>query len=255
MSTEAERRCFMFFENLRIKNVRSVLRYRPNIKKWSAKNRKYHIIGIQLNGSALHDFGYQSFVLSRNCIFFFNQRDDYDVEVLETTESFSIHFTAYEEIDTDSFCIPIANTSEIESALHRAEIAKGAGDELKLLSLVYQLCAAFERIRQKTYFPKDARMFTAKSYMDIHFKNSECLSMAIAQSGLSSRRFNDLFKSNFDTTPNRYVTARRIEHAKSMLEAENLTITEIAALCGFSDIYYFSKVFKQICGVPPSKWK
>ena len=67
--------------------------------------------------------------------------------------------------------------------------------------------------------------------------------------------FNDLFKSNFDTTPNRYLTARRIEHAKTMLETKCLTVTEVADLCGFSDVYYFSKVFKQICGVPPSKWK
>jgi AraC-like DNA-binding protein len=40
-----------------------------------------------------------------------------------------------------------------------------------------------------------------------------------------------------------------------MLEMKNLTESEIAELCGFSDIYYFSKVFKQICGVPPSRWK
>ncbi len=245
----------MLFENLRVEKVRSILRYHPNIKKWSAKKRKDHIVGIQLNGSALHDFGDQSFVLSGNCVFFFNQRDDYDVEVMEAGESFSIHFTTYEEIDTDSFCIPIANASRIESVLRRAEIARGAGDELKLLSMVYQLCAEIETIRQKTYFPKDTRMFTAKSYMDIHFKNSDCLSVAIAQSGLSSRRFNDLFKRDFNTTPNRYITSRRIEHAKSMLETKSMTVTEIAERCGFSDVYYFSKVFKQICGIPPSEWK
>lgn len=245
----------MVFEKLRVSEVRKVIRYRPNIKRWSAKVRKDHIIGIHLSGSALHDFGYQKFVLSGKCVFFFNQRDDYGVEVIETTEAFSIHFNTYEEIDTDSFCIPIANSSEIEGILHRAEIAKLADDELKLLALTYQLCAEIERIREKTYFPKNARMFNAKSYMDINFISSDCLSAAIAQSGLSSRRFNDLFKSNFDTTPNRYLTARRIEHAKTMLETKCLTVTEVADLCGFSDVYYFSKVFKQICGVPPSKWK
>ena len=245
----------MLFENLRVKNVHSVLRYTPNIKKWSAKRRKDHIIGIQFRGEALHDFGYQKFVLSRNCIFFLNQRDDYDVEVIEQTEAFSVHFTTYEPIDTDSFCIPIANVSEIESYLHRAESAKLAGDGLKLLSIVYQLCAELERIRQKTYFPKDARMFAAKSYIDMNLKSSDCLSAAIAESGLSSRRFCDLFKQSFDTTPNRYVTVRRIEYAKSMLETQSLTVSEVAELCGFSDVYYFSKVFKQICGVPPSKWK
>jgi len=243
------------FENMRVKDVRSVIRYRPNIKKWSARNRKDHIVGIQLQGSAYHRFSYQEFVLSGNCIFFLNQRDDYDVEVIDATEAFSVHFTTYDKIDTDSFCIPITNTSEIEAILHKAENAKGAGDELKLLSLVYQLCAELERIRQKTYSPKDTRMLAAKGYMDIHFKDSNCLSKAIKQSGLSYRRFNDLFKHQFDTTPNRYLTDLKIEHAQLLLDAKSLTVTEIAEMCGFSDVYYFSKVFKQICGVPPSKWK
>ena len=245
----------MAFEGLRVKDVRGVLRYNTNMKKWSARNRKDHIIGMTLEGSAYHDLGYKNFVLSRNCVFFFNQRDDYNVEVYEPGESFSIHFVSYEDIDTDSFCIPIANTSKIESTLRKAEIAKGAGDELKLLSLVYQLCAEIGRIFEKDYFSKDTRMFDAKRYMDIHFKDSGCLTDAIAQSGLSSRRFNDLFKNNFDTTPNRYLTARRIEHAKLMLETKSLTVTEIAELCGFSDVYYFSKVFKQLCGISPSRWK
>ena len=54
----------MVFEKLRVSEVRKVIRYRPNIKRWSAKVRKDHIIGIHLSGSALHDFGYQKFVLS-----------------------------------------------------------------------------------------------------------------------------------------------------------------------------------------------
>jgi len=245
----------MEFKNLRIENVRAVLRYRPNIKKWSAKNRKDHIVGIQMRGSARHDFGYQKFVLSGNCIFFFNQHDDYDVEVIEETEAFSIHFTTYEEIGTPSFCIPIANPNEMNAILHKAENARGAGDDLKLLSLVYLFCSELEKIREKPYSHKDIRMLAAKNYIDINFKASDCLSAAIAQSGISSRHFNNLFKNHFDITPNRYLTARRIEQAKLLLEANNLTEAEIAELCGFSDIYYFSKVFKQVCGVPPSRWK
>jgi YesN/AraC family two-component response regulator len=48
---------------------------------------------------------------------------------------------------------------------------------------------------------------------------------------------------------------KRIELAKHMLESNCLTVGEVAELCGFSDVYYFSKVFKGICGIPPSKWK
>ena len=246
----------MDFENMRINKVRAILHYTPNIKKWHARDRKDHIIGIQLSGSAHHKFDHQEFVLSRNCIYFFNQKDDYDVEVYEPGEAFSVHFTTYGDVDTDSFCIPIENGGEVIALLQKAELLRcGEEGELALLSTLYKLCDVFSRIRHKTYFQKDIRMITAKSYIDANFNSGGCLGEAIAQSGLSSRRFNDLFKGVFGITPNRYIVLRRIEQAKRMLETKSLTVTEVAELCGFSDVYYFSKVFKQICGIPPSKLK
>lgn len=246
----------MQFEDIRIKDVHAVLHYTPNMKKWSAKNRKNHFVGIQLGGSALHCFKDHEFVLSGNCVYFFNQREDYDVEVQEAGEAFSVHFTTYDEIETDSFCIPIRNADEIVSLLERCEQYRvSKGGELMLHSTLYKLCNAIAHARRRVYAPMDARMATAREYMDAHFEAADCLHAAIAQSGLSARRFNDLFKGIFGTTPNRYLVTKRIDHAKSMLETQSLTVTEIAELCGFSDVYYFSKVFKQETGISPNRWK
>lgn len=246
----------MLFEDLRIKDVHAVLQYTPSMKRWSAKNRKNHFVGIMLGGKAHHDFGYQKFVLSRNCIYFFNQRDNYDVEVEEAGVSFSAHFTTYEELETDSFCILIENPDAILTLLQRAERLRHASGEgeLALLSTLYRLCDAISHARQKAYFPKDARMDAARDYIDTHFKERDCIAVAVERSGLSSRRFGDLFKGNFGATPNSYLIRRRIEHARAMLETGSLSVSETAELCGFSDVYYFSKVFKQLCGVPPSKF-
>lgn len=247
----------MVFENLRIKDVHSILHYTPNIRKWRAESRKNHFLGITLSGSAHHSFESQSFVLSRNCIYFFNQKDDYDVEVYEAGDAFSVHFTTYEDIETDSFCIPIENPDEITALLQKAEklrYVSGSGD-LSLISTLYKLCDVFAKARQRAYFPKDLRIHSAKDYIDTNFKDSDCLESAVKRCGLSSRRFGELFKVNFGTTPNKYLIRRRIDFTKSMLETKSLTVSEIAELCGFSDVYYFSKVFKQVCGVPPSKWK
>ena len=247
----------MDFEHLRIKDVRTVIRYSPSNKRWSAQKRRDHFVGIQLRGAALHTFSDRQFVLSGNCIYFFNQRDDYDVEVYEECESFSVHFTTYEEIETPSFCLSVDHLDPILSLLQKSELlSKTRGNsDLLLLSTVYKLCDSVASARQKGYFQRDLRLYASKNYMDLHFKESDCLATAIAQSGLSSRRFNDLFRQSFDTTPNRYLTMQKIQYAKTLLEMQSLTVSEIAEFCGFSDVYYFSKVFKQICGVPPSKWK
>ncbi len=247
----------MTFENIRIKEVNSIIRYKPNVKKWSAKNRSNHFVGIMLDGSAYHNFGYQDFVLSRNKVYFFNQKDDYEVEAYEAGDSFSVHFTTYEDIETESFCVSIENPEEFVTLLKKAELQKNDSEkgELALLSTLYKLLDTISQARHKAYFPRDARISTAKSYIDTNFNNADCLAEAVAQSGISARRFNDLFKGKFGTPPNRYIILRRIEHAKSLLETRSLTVTEVAARCGFSDVYYFSKIFKQICGISPSKWR
>ena len=245
----------MQFNDLIIKDIVTVVRYNTNMRSWRAKNRNNHIIGIKLAGSALHELGYKKFVLSGNCVYFFNQRDDFDVSVYEPGESFSVHFTTYEEIDNESFCIPINNASEIESLLNKAESAKSAGDNLNLYSLVYRLCSELWHISCRNYVGKDSRITVAKDYIDSHFNESDCLAHAIADSKITSRRFGDVFKNTVGTTPNRYLVSRRIERAKELLSVGGLSVSDIAEICGFSDVYYFSKVFKTETGVSPSRWK
>jgi AraC-like DNA-binding protein len=244
----------MNFQSLRIKDINSVIVYESSAKRWDAKARKNHIVGIQLEGSALHTFSNQEFVISRNCVYFLNKKDDYKVEVYEPGKAFSIHFTTYGDIDTDSFCIPISVSDEFISILEKARIAKDTNDELTLLSLLYTFCAKLERVRQKKYFPKDKRMIKAKNYINLHYNEKNCLISAVSEIGLSSRRFGELFKENFDITPNDYIIHCRVEQAKSLLSSELFTIEQVALTCGFSDIYYFSKVFKKLTGISPSKW-
>ena len=43
-------------------------------------------------------------------------------------------------------------------------------------------------------------------------------------------------------------------HAKNLLRTGQYTIAQIALECGFSNVYYFSRCFKQITGTTPAKW-
>ena len=246
----------MVFEKMRIRDIHLVVRYNTDLKRWRAHDRKDHIMGIKIGGEAIHDFGYQKFNIVDRSIYFLNMRDDYDVEVLEPGEAFSVHFTTDEEIDTDSFCIPIEYPDEILSLLKKAEAARrsSSDDDLSLMTAVYALSAEISRIRKKAYSHTDTRIQRAKRYMDEHFRDSDCLARATAECGISSRRFNDLFRAAYDTTPNRYLIARTVEYAKQILLTDGITVCEAARLCGFSDVYYFSKLFKKETGISPSRW-
>ena len=52
-----------------------------------------------------------------------------------------------------------------------------------------------------------------------------------------------------------YIKSKRIEQAKILLIESNQTIQNTARQTGFSSIAYFSKVFKETIGVPPSEFR
>jgi len=69
--------------------------------------------------------------------------------------------------------------------------------------------------------------------------------------------FRKLFSDSTGTTPLQFMTQKRIAHAKQLLnirKSAGLNIKEIAMRSGFSDPYYFSRMFKKETGVSPANW-
>ena len=62
------------------------------------------------------------------------------------------------------------------------------------------------------------------------------------------------FKRSIGKPLHRYVLETRIRKAVSLMESGNSSVTEIAALTGFSDTNYFTRYFKQIIGTTPGKY-
>lgn len=62
-----------------------------------------------------------------------------------------------------------------------------------------------------------------------------------------------IFKLSTGTTINKYIIARRISIAKSML-SNGLNINDVYAQCGFNDYSNFLKSFKKAVGVSPKKY-
>mgnify|MGYP001943253646 FL=1 len=69
---------------------------------------------------------------------------------------------------------------------------------------------------------------------------------------MSRSHFCRLFKEVTGQTLIEYVNDIRLSKAKAMLQDPNLSITEIALSTGFSDINYFSRLFKKTYQISPS---
>lgn len=245
----------MRFDNIKIKEIQSVLKYIPDKPRFSAKNRNNHIIGIQISGNATHTFANKELIFKESCIYFLNKKEDYNVRINEPGIAFSIHFTTYEEIETESFCIKTGNPQKIIRVLENAEKSFYIKNELKLCELTYGLCAQIYKIYKENTCYGDVRIIRAESYMRQHFREDGCLNVAVEKSMLSKRRFNDLFKQYYAETPNNYLLNLKIENAKTLIKSECISISQISSICGFNDAGYFCNVFKKITGLSPTEYR
>lgn len=76
-----------------------------------------------------------------------------------------------------------------------------------------------------------------------------------ALSGVSEAQFFRLFGKSHGTTPMNWLRHERIHKAKQMLAVPGMSISAVAAQCGYPDPYHFSRDYKRIEGHAPSVFK
>ena len=247
----------MVFSDVFLSGIDNIIHFTAQSMRFSSYKRGNHIIGIQLTGSAIHRFPDRSFTLRENSLYFFNQDEDYRVEMLEIGVAFSIHFTTFTPISTPSFTVQAEEPGHILSLLESLERQYNSQNGLspRLISDFYKLLSLYGEMHQSRYAPSNPKLEEAMTYLGLHFREKDCLDRASAILGLSRRRFNDLFKQRYNLTPNQYVIEKKIGMAKTLLSSLSLSLGEIAELSGFSDRYYFSKLFKKETGITPSQYR
>ena len=76
-----------------------------------------------------------------------------------------------------------------------------------------------------------------------------------ASCGLSRSYFARAFKATIGQSPHRWLVHRRIERAGELLERTDISISRIAAACGFADQSHLTRRFHAIVGLSPAAWR
>jgi AraC-like DNA-binding protein len=95
----------------------------------------------------------------------------------------------------------------------------------------------------------------ARELTDRDFAQPLTLDSMAQAAHLSKFHFARAFTKAYGETPRTYLTRRRIERAKDLLRAANLTITEICFLVGFESVGSFSSRFRDLVGMSPTEYR
>ena len=88
-----------------------------------------------------------------------------------------------------------------------------------------------------------------------HYMEDISLTSLSAKYNISMGHLSKMIKENLQVNFSDYIASLRIQRAKELLRDDSLSIQEISEIVGYNDYFYFTKVFKKVEGISPSKYR
>jgi AraC-like DNA-binding protein/mannose-6-phosphate isomerase-like protein (cupin superfamily) len=99
----------------------------------------------------------------------------------------------------------------------------------------------------------DTRVSKAISYITDNYAEPITVESMAQMFRLHPVYFGRLFHETMGRTFKQYLLSFRLNCAENMLRSGEYSVSDVAHRCGFSDVFYFSKMYKLSRGVPPSR--
>jgi len=162
--------------------------------------------------------------------------------------------------------LSILSRSAVEGGVNiDVMLEKNLGYVNKVMEIDNQedLCAwisrALDEFLELVYSSADARKVSqirpAINYIDANYDKPITLADVAKASHLSVSRLAHLFKEQMGVTIIEYLTNVRIERAKELLLATDQNCTEICFEVGYNNQSYFTRTFKALVGMTPSRFR
>lgn len=90
-----------------------------------------------------------------------------------------------------------------------------------------------------------------KDFVEENLGNDIGLAEMAGVAGLSPYYFSRCFKATIGITPHRYLIERRVARAKQLLLHSPLSVSQVAAQCGFADQSHLTRHMKRLLGFTP----
>lgn len=182
---------------------------------------------------------------------------NYEVLNLEMGECIDICFDTLEPLELDCFVQSFNNNKKMRNLFLQIEKLwrTQKNSYYACMALLYRILEEFKI--EGSYLQKDKlkKIAPAIDYMNTHFLDHIFSYAKLAElCGMSEAYFRKLFRTYYGVSPQQHITNLRVSYACDLLNSGLYTINTIAGMAGYENVFYFSKVFKQTIGVPPSQY-
>ena len=143
----------------------------------------------------------------------------------------------------------------VETVFQEAAQSEEADRDLILFASTVKLLGYLERYSLESVPRAAGLMSLAIEYINSNLLRELSIDGICAAIHISKYYFCHRFKEEIGMTVMEYVLKTRLVMAKELLRKEKISVTEVAARCGFSGPSYFSRVFKEDTGMTPLAYR
>lgn len=94
-----------------------------------------------------------------------------------------------------------------------------------------------------------------KNFLDQNLHTNMRIKNCCDYVGMGKSQLINIFKNSYGISPIAYYINAKITDSQHYLSQTDLSISDIAKSYAFSDVYHYSKTFKKIVGISPSKYR
>jgi len=148
--------------------------------------------------------------------------------------------------------------NKIISVCSGNDIAKNIYADLSLKELLIRLMQS-QRLQQYSFESNtnsnESRLHYVLNYIKENLSEKIAVDTLSKKVYLSRNVFFKWFKEQFGLSPVEYINNERIKLSKKLLAETSNNLQSVSDICGFSDVNYFTRVFKQTEGITPKAYQ
>ena len=180
------------------------------------------------------------------------------VEQLQRERAFRFDHTAEHELRLDPVLkgilvqlLEATERQEFSNMLHGMELSlQILRKAVEQLSMPFAPCAV-PACRFLANDSEREKIHRARAILDAHYDERLTIKDLARKVAMNECYLKKGFKTLTGSTIHEYIAARRITTARHMLQTEGRSVTEVAAVLGYSSISHFSTAFKKATGLKP----
>ena len=120
-------------------------------------------------------------------------------------------------------------------------------------NVIHEFCEGYKGIRSQV---KEEESKKICEYIEAHFAEYDISIESVAASfHISTDAVRKAVLAHTGKLYREYLIYLRIEYAKVLLRQENVPVAELCKMVGYENVTYFTKLFKEVTGVPPARYR